>query len=91
MSMTRLDVIYASAAGLARCGPRPSPGSCGLARDHHGVMAQARKALIIAPDDVPGEYGDYGAACQALNLEPNGHCYVVCRVSTAAGPRRSSP
>jgi hypothetical protein len=50
-------------------------------------MAQARKALIIAPDDFPGEYDDYAAACQALNLEPNEHCYVVCRVSTAAGPR----
>lgn len=51
-------------------------------------MTQARRALIIAPDDFPlGEYDDYGAACQALNLEPNGHCYVVCRVSTAAGPR----
>ena len=50
-------------------------------------MAHARKALIIAPDDVPGEYDDYAAACQALNLEPNKHCYVVCRVSTAAGPR----
>ena len=51
-------------------------------------MTQARRALIIAPDDFPlGEYDDYGAACRALNLELNGHCYVVCRVSTAAGPR----
>jgi hypothetical protein len=50
-------------------------------------MTQALKALIVAPYDVPGEYGDYAAACQALNLELNEHCYVVCRVSTAAGPR----
>ncbi len=50
-------------------------------------MTQARKALIIAPDDVPWEFDDYAAACRVLNLEPNRHCYVVCRVSTAAGPR----
>jgi hypothetical protein len=50
-------------------------------------MTQARKALIIAPDDVHWEFDDYAAACRALNLEPNGHCYVVCRVSTAVGPR----
>ena len=51
-------------------------------------MTQARRALIIAPDDFPREYEDYVAACRALNLEPNEqHCYVVCRVSTAAGPR----
>jgi hypothetical protein len=50
-------------------------------------MTQARKALFIAPDDVPWEFDDYAAACQALNLEPNRHCYVVCRVSTAAGTR----
>lgn len=45
-------------------------------------MTQARKALFIAPDDVPWEFDDYAAACRALNLEPNRHCYVVCRVST---------
>ena len=74
--------------GLARCGRGQVRVSYGLARDHHGFMAHARKALIIAPDDVPGEYGNYAAACQALNLEPNEqHCYVVCRVSTATGPR----
>ena len=51
-------------------------------------MTRSRRALIIAPDDLPlGEYDDYVAACRALNLEPNGHCYVICRVSTAAGPR----
>ena len=50
-------------------------------------MAHAWRALIIAPDDFPGKYHDYDAACRALNLEPNGHCYLVCRVTTAAGPR----
>lgn len=50
-------------------------------------MTQVRKALFIAPDDVPWEFDDHAAACQALNLEPNRHCYVVCRVSTAAGTR----
>jgi hypothetical protein len=50
-------------------------------------MAHARRALIIAPDDFPDEYDDYAAACRALKLEPNGHCYLVCLVTTAAGPR----
>ena len=60
---------------------------CGLPRGEHGFMANALRALIIAPDDVPGDFGDYVAACQALKLEPNEHRYVVCLVSTAAGPR----
>lgn len=50
-------------------------------------MEHACKALIIALDDVPGEYDDYETACRALKLEPNGHTYLVCLVSTAAGPR----
>jgi hypothetical protein len=51
-------------------------------------MTQKRWALIIAPDDFPREYGsNYDAACRKLNLEPNRHSYVVCRVSTAAGER----
>jgi hypothetical protein len=50
-------------------------------------MAHARRALIIAPDDFPDEYDNYVAACRALKLEPNGHCYLICLVTTAAGPR----
>lgn len=50
-------------------------------------MAPALTALIIAPDDFPRKYKDYDAACRAVNLEPNGHCYLVCQVTTAAGPR----
>jgi hypothetical protein len=50
-------------------------------------MAQLRRALIIAPDEFPGEWDAYVAACHELNLEPNGDCYLVCRVSTATGWR----
>jgi hypothetical protein len=53
----------------------------------HGFMANAPRALIIAPDQVPVDFGGYVAACQALKLEPNEHCYVVCLVTTAAGER----
>jgi hypothetical protein len=50
-------------------------------------MTRAWRALIIAPDNFPDEYDDYVAACRALKLEPNGHCYLVCLISTADGPR----
>jgi hypothetical protein len=50
-------------------------------------MEHARRALIIALDDVPEGYDDYETACRALKLEPNGHTYLVCVVSTAADPR----
>ena len=46
-------------------------------------MTRAWRALIIAPDNFPGKYDDYVAACRELKLEPNGHCYLVCLISTA--------
>jgi hypothetical protein len=57
------------------------------ARGHHRFMTRAWRALIIAPDNFPGIYGDYDAACRELKLEPNGHCYLVCLDSTADEPR----
>jgi hypothetical protein len=50
-------------------------------------MTRAWRALIIAPDNFPSKYDDYVAACRELKLEPNGHCYLVCLVSTADVPR----
>lgn len=50
-------------------------------------MTRAWRALIIAPDNFPDEYDDYVAACRQLKLEPNGHCYLVCLISTADVPR----
>ena len=50
-------------------------------------MTRAWRALIIAPDNFPDEYDDYVAACRKLKLEPNGHCYLVCLISTADVPR----
>jgi hypothetical protein len=50
-------------------------------------MTRAWRALIIAPDNFPDDYGDYAAACRELKLEPNGHCYLVCLISTADRPR----
>jgi hypothetical protein len=50
-------------------------------------MAPVWTALIIAPDSFPDKYASYDAACRALNLEPNGHGYLVCLVTTAAGSR----